>query len=126
MSLSLWAVICRSSLPLAGLFVGLAFLCRHGDPRGEPLAAPGLQCPARPRVRGRAATIAVIAGITLFYYSNGADQIATQRYVLDWLPILMVLMVRGERPPVFAGRPLLVTWGADCEPEAKVMSRWPR
>lgn len=58
-----------------------------------------------------AAVIAVIAGITLFYHSNGAEQIATQRYALDWLPILIVLMVRGERPPAFAALPLLVTWG---------------
>ncbi|MFH6786208.1 MULTISPECIES: hypothetical protein [Methylobacterium] len=58
-----------------------------------------------------AAVIAIIAGITLFYHSNGADQTATQRYTLDWLPILIVLMVRGERPRAFAALPLLVTWG---------------
>ena len=58
-----------------------------------------------------AAVIAIIAGITLFYHSNGAEQIATQRYALDWLPILVVLMARGERPAAFAALPLLVTWG---------------
>lgn len=58
-----------------------------------------------------AAVIAIIAGITLFYHSNGAEQIATQRYALDWLPILLVLMVRGARPAAFAALPLLVTWG---------------
>ncbi len=58
-----------------------------------------------------AAVIAIIAGITLFYHSNGAAQIATQRYTLDWLPILIVLMARGPRPPAFAALPLLVTWG---------------
>jgi hypothetical protein len=58
-----------------------------------------------------AAVLAVIAGITLFYHSNGADQINTQRYVLDWLPILIVLMLRGERPAAFAALPLLVSWG---------------
>lgn len=58
-----------------------------------------------------AVVIAVIAGITLFYHSNGADQTATQRYTLDWLPILLVLMLRGERPRAFAALPLLVTWG---------------
>jgi hypothetical protein len=58
-----------------------------------------------------AAVIAGIAGITVFYHSNGADQINTQRYVLDWLPILIVLMLRGERPAAFAALPLLVTWG---------------
>lgn len=232
MSLSLWAVIVRGSLPLGGLFVGLAFLCRQmaifyplfllvlALPRDRPLlanpaavarsaflaglpvaaaiavycaynaarfgspfetgyayihnpgqdsfiwhritetglfsrdyllfntlylflqgthftftgprlmelvgfdkagtailvASPWLLLAYYARVdrvfRAGAATIAVIAGITLFYHSNGAEQIATQRYVLDWLPILMVLMVRGERPPAFAALPLLVTWGA--------------
>ncbi|AWN49568.1 hypothetical protein DK419_27195 [Methylobacterium terrae] len=58
-----------------------------------------------------ALVIAIIAGITLFYHSNGADQTATQRYTLDWLPILIVLMLRGERPRAFAALPLLVTWG---------------
>lgn len=231
MTLSLWAVICRNSLPLAGLFVGLAFLCRQmaifyplfllvlALPRGRPLLAnpasvaksamlAGLPVAAAlavycaynaarfgspfetgyafihnpgqdsfiwrritegglfsrdyllfntlylflqgihfefggPRLTelvgfdkagtallvaspwlllafyarldrvfaAGAATIAVIAGITLFYHSNGAEQIATQRYALDWLPILIVLMVRGERPPAFAALPILVTWG---------------
>jgi hypothetical protein len=55
--------------------------------------------------------IAIIAGITLFYHSNGADQTATQRYALDWLPILIVLMLRAERPRAYAALPLLVTWG---------------
>ncbi|GAB6845471.1 4-amino-4-deoxy-L-arabinose transferase-like glycosyltransferase [Methylorubrum rhodinum] len=58
-----------------------------------------------------AAVIAIIAGITLLYHSNGAEQIATQRYALDWLPILIVLMARGTRPAAFAALPLLVTWG---------------
>ncbi|KMO42581.1 hypothetical protein VQ02_02590 [Methylobacterium variabile] len=58
-----------------------------------------------------AVVIAIIAGITLFYHSNGADQTATQRYALDWLPILIVLMLRAERPRAYAALPLLVTWG---------------
>ncbi len=58
-----------------------------------------------------AAVIAIVAGITLFYHSNGAAQIATQRYTLDWLPILIVLMLRAPRGPAFAALPLLVTWG---------------
>lgn len=231
MSLSVWAVISRASLPIAGLFVGLAFLCRQmaifyplfllvlALPRGRPLfadsaavvksallaalpvatalavycaynaarfgspfetgyafihnpgqdsfiwrritegglfsrdyllfntlylflqgthfefggprltdlvgfdkagtailvASPWLLLAFYARLdrvfAAGAATIAVIAGLTLFYHSNGAEQIATQRYVLDWLPILMVMMVRGERPPAFAALPLLVTWG---------------
>lgn len=58
-----------------------------------------------------AAVIATVAGITLFYHSNGADQINVQRYTLDWLPILLVLMMRGERPQAFTALPLLVTAG---------------
>ncbi len=57
-----------------------------------------------------ALVVAVIAGLTLFYHSNGTEQIATQRYALDWLPILLVLMVRGTRPAAFAALPVLVTW----------------
>jgi hypothetical protein len=57
------------------------------------------------------ATIAIIAGLTLFYHSNGAEQINTQRYVLDWLPIAVFLMVRGPRPALFDALPILVTWG---------------
>lgn len=230
-TLSLWAAVCRNSLPLAGLFVGLAFLCRQMAifyplfllflclPRERPLLE-SLRGAARPvllaalpvaaalivyfayngarfgsptetgygfihnpdqtgfiwhRIReiglfsrdyllfntlylflqgihfefggpgltaltgfdkagtallvaspwvllafyarldrvfaAGAAVIAIIAGLTLFYHSNGAEQIATQRYTLDWLPILIVLMARGPRPPAFAALPLLVTWG---------------
>lgn len=42
--------------------------------------------------------IAVICGITLFYHSNGFSQHNVQRYALDWLPVLYVLLL-----PVFAG-----------------------
>lgn len=56
-------------------------------------------------------TILIIAGIALFYHSNGADQFNTQRYALDWLPILVVLMLRGASAPAFAALPVLVTWG---------------
>lgn len=58
-----------------------------------------------------AAVIAVITGLVLFYHSNGAAQINTQRYALDWLPVLLVLMLRAPRPAAFAALPLLVTWG---------------
>jgi 4-amino-4-deoxy-L-arabinose transferase-like glycosyltransferase len=50
------------------------------------------------------------AGIMLFYHGNGFAQLNTQRFVLDWLPILVVLMVRGKRPAAFDALPLLVTW----------------
>lgn len=41
--------------------------------------------------------IAVVTGITLFYHSNGYSQHNVQRYALDWLPVLYVLML-----PAFA------------------------
>lgn len=40
-------------------------------------------------------TCAVILGITLFYHSNGFSQYSTQRYALDWLPILLVFLALG-------------------------------
>lgn len=39
-------------------------------------------------------TILLIAGITLFYHSNGFSQYSVQRYVLDWLPLMMLFVVR--------------------------------
>lgn len=53
-------------------------------------------------------TIAIIAGITLFYHSNGMNQVYTQRYALDWIPIAMVLLAR-VKPPILNALPLVVT-----------------
>lgn len=44
------------------------------------------------------AVIAVVCGITLFYHSNGFSQHNVQRYALDWLPVLYMLLL-----PAFAG-----------------------
>lgn len=65
------------------------------------------------------AVIGIIAGLTLFYHSNGASQINTQRYALDWLPILLVLMARSARHPAFAALPALVAWA--CVSNAAVV-----
>jgi dolichyl-phosphate-mannose-protein mannosyltransferase len=46
-------------------------------------------------------TILVVAGITMFYHSNGFSQQNVQRYALDWLPVLYVLLMAGA----FAGAP---------------------
>lgn len=48
--------------------------------------------------------IAIICGITLFYHSNGYSQHNVQRYALDWLPVLYVLLL-----PAFAGAGEAVT-----------------
>lgn len=53
--------------------------------------------------------IGVIAGITLFYHSNGYAQIGAMRYALDWLPIVFVLLARSVRPEAFRALPLLAT-----------------
>ena len=55
------------------------------------------------------AVISVIAGITLLYHSNGYAQIGASRYILDWLPVALVLLARSARPNAFAALPLLVT-----------------
>jgi hypothetical protein len=44
------------------------------------------------RVAGALAVSALIAGITLFYHSNGFSQYNAQRYALDWLPLLLVFL----------------------------------
>lgn len=38
---------------------------------------------------------AVVGGITLFYHSNGFSQHNVQRYALDWLPVIYVLLMAG-------------------------------
>lgn len=58
---------------------------------------------------GGLVVIAIIAGITLFYHSNGYAQIGAMRYALDWLPVAFVLMARSARPEAFRALPLLVT-----------------
>ncbi|MFD0986993.1 hypothetical protein [Methyloligella solikamskensis] len=40
-------------------------------------------------------TCAFILGVTLFYHSNGFSQYSTQRYALDWLPIMLVFVALG-------------------------------
>jgi hypothetical protein len=55
--------------------------------------------------------IGIIAGITLFYHGNGYSQVGMQRFTLDWLPLLMVLMGRTPRPAAYAALPVLAVWG---------------
>ncbi len=47
-------------------------------------------------------TCAAIIGVTLFYHSNGFSQHSAQRYMLDWLPILLVFVARGLKPAYVA------------------------
>lgn len=46
-------------------------------------------------------TVMLIAGITLFYHSNGFSQHNVQRYALDWLPALYLVLIAGA----FTGAP---------------------
>jgi len=34
----------------------------------------------------------------LFYHSNGHSQYSAQRYMLDWLPVLLIFLLRGVQP----------------------------
>ncbi|MDB5622100.1 MAG: hypothetical protein JWR39_663 [Devosia sp.] len=43
-------------------------------------------------------TSAVILGLTLLYHSNGFSQFAAQRFTLDWLPVLLLLLGRALKP----------------------------
>ena len=43
-------------------------------------------------------TILVIAGVTMFYHSNGFAQYTIQRYILDWLPLAMLFVAIGVKP----------------------------
>jgi hypothetical protein len=49
--------------------------------------------------------------VTLFYHSNGYKQLNMQRYTLDWLPLIFLLLCRSPRHDAFAALPVLVIWG---------------
>jgi hypothetical protein len=74
------------------------------DPMGSSLlaASPFLLYAFYARANARLLVgllvIGVIGGITLFYHSNGYSQHNVQRYALDWLPVLYLLLL-----PAFAG-----------------------
>jgi hypothetical protein len=44
-----------------------------------------------------ALTAGLILVLTLFYHSNGSAQFSAQRYALDWLPVLLVLLAGGTK-----------------------------
>lgn len=54
--------------------------------------------------------VSVILGATLFYHSNGFSQYSAQRYALDWLPILLVFLLRGVRPSFTAPLAILTAY----------------
>ncbi len=55
-------------------------------------------------------TIALMVVIMLFYHSNGFSQINVQRYTLDWLPILFMIIAKGLTPGRFDMVRLLILY----------------
>lgn len=55
-------------------------------------------------------TIVVIVVIMLFYHSNGFSQINVQRYTLDWLPILFMIIAKAMTPARFDVVRLLILY----------------
>jgi hypothetical protein len=75
------------SLTLTGLdHFGTALLA------GSPWLFAALLARPDRRLAVCGATALGIAGITLFYHSNGFSQYNAQRYALDWLPLLLVFI----------------------------------
>lgn len=68
------------------------------DPFGASVLAASpwllllLAAKADRRMIGAALAAAAIAGVTLFYHSNGFSQYNAQRYALDWLPLALVFL----------------------------------
>jgi hypothetical protein len=56
-------------------------------------------------------TAAVIAGIALFYHSNGYSQYNAQRYTLDWLPVIFMALALGPAREHSGAFRLLVIYG---------------
>ncbi len=52
-----------------------------------------------------------ISTVMLFYHSNGYSQYNTQRYMLDWLPAMLVLIVPILSAALMEWFRLLVAWG---------------
>ncbi|MCB1518595.1 MAG: hypothetical protein KDJ19_13385 [Hyphomicrobiaceae bacterium] len=57
------------------------------------------------------ATIIIMVVPMLFYHSNGFSQYNVQRYTLDWLPILFVILGRTLPVGKFESFPLFVSFG---------------
>lgn len=63
----------------------------------------------RPVVIGLLVSAAMIAPM-LFYHSNGFSQYNVQRYTLDWLPILFVMLALAVKPGLRPALQVLVTY----------------
>jgi hypothetical protein len=56
------------------------------------------------------ATVLAVLIPTLFYHSNGFSQYSAQRYILDWMPVLLVLAAWGIKPAHTGPLALLVAY----------------
>ena len=77
----------------------------------------------RPVVIGLLMIIVMVVPI-LFYHSNGFSQYNVQRYVLDWLPILIVILgftLNRAREVMMPGYQVLITYGIGLNVVAMVM-----
>ena len=77
---------------------------------GSPFILIALLAPARRELLIGWIVIAVIAGITLFYHSNGYSQINGQRYAMDWLPILFLFLALAMTKSRFEVARLLILY----------------
>ena len=87
------------------------------DPMGtsiiaaSPFVLLAIFAPAtRPVVIG-ALCAALIAGITLFYHGNGYSQYNTQRFTLDWMPVMFFALALAVKEPIRPVFGLLATYG---------------
>ena len=87
------------------------------DPMGTSIIAASpfillaIFTPARRPVIIGALCALVIGGVTLFYHGNGYSQYNTQRFTMDWMPVMffaLALAVKEPLRPVFG---LLATYG---------------
>src|SRR5579862_7554111 len=84
------------------------------DRWAQPAASPWLFCLffaryGREMIVG-ALTIAFIAGVTLFYHSNGFVQYGIQRFTLDFLPIVLYALAAGLSSADFKPFRILTAW----------------
>lgn len=87
------------------------------DPMGTSIVAASpfillaIFAPAtRPIVIGALCAM-LIAGITLFYHGNGYSQYNTQRFTLDWMPVMMFALALAVKEPIRPVFGLLATYG---------------
>ena len=87
------------------------------DPMGtsiiaaSPFVLLAIFAPAkRPLIIGALCAL-LIAGVTLFYHGNGYSQYNTQRFTLDWMPVMFFALAMAVKEPIRPVFGLLATYG---------------